>query len=120
MQPPNDVKLGHSFGIARRCSLPGFVKRHRVGTFGVLLAAKCAQPARGHADVRGIDVPVHVEERRVAPHELAYVISEPPDGKKVRRAIERHTFIKAEPLMRKHLVGNWTKTRVIRLELATS
>ena len=78
VQTPNDVKLGDSFGVARRGRLPRLLQRHRVRTFGSLLATEGTQTARRNANVRWIDVAIHVEVRNVSMHPLTNPIRQPP------------------------------------------
>ena len=77
MQAADNVKLCHGFRQALSSGGEGFFQRHGVGAGRVFLAAKRAQPARGHAHVGRIDVPVHVEVRDIAVHLFADIVGQP-------------------------------------------
>ena len=89
MQAAHDVKLGNRFAVAGSCCLPRLFEGHGVAGRVALLAAKGAEAASGHANIRRIDVPVDVEVGHVAVHAFAHVVGEPAHGQHVAAAIER-------------------------------
>src|SRR5689334_25129751 len=57
----------------------------------VFLAAKSAQTAGSHANVRRIDMAIHVEIRHIAMQPLSDVVGQPANGEDIRRRSEEHT-----------------------------
>ena len=84
MQAADNMEFRNRFAVAGSGSLESFFERHRVGARRVLLAAKGAEPACGHADIRRINVAIDVEVGLVAVHALAHGIRQPADRKDVR------------------------------------
>ena len=84
MQATDDVKLRHRFGVPGSSGFESFLQSHRVCAGSILLSSKRAQAAGGDTDVCRIDVAVHVEECRIAPHLLAHVVREPSHSQNVR------------------------------------
>ncbi len=116
MEPANNVKLGDGFGISGSCCFESFIKRHGVGARRVLLAAKGAETAGGHADVRGIDVAVDVEIRFIAVHPLADVVGHPANGENVAGTVEGESVGCAEALDGKDFGVDRLEPRIVGLE----
>ena len=106
MQPADHVKFRRAFAHALLGALVNFFERECVRAGRVGIAAERAQFAMRDAHVGRINVPVHIEEARIAVALLADEIGEPPHGKQVRRAIERQSVVKSQALARKHFVRN--------------
>ena len=116
MQPADDVKLGHRFGVAGSRGLEGLFERHRVGAGSVFLAAEGAQAAGRHANVGRIDMAIDVEVRLVAVHALADLIRQPADGEDVAGAVERESVVVGQAFAGQHLVVNGLEAGVVGLE----
>ena len=116
MQSADDVELGDRLGQPGARRLPSLLQRHGVRSGRALLAPEGAQPAARHADIRWVDVPVHVEVGDVAVHPLAHRVGHPAHGQDVARAIQRHAVVEAQPLARLDPGGNRPQRRVAGLE----
>ena len=116
MQSADDVKLRDRLGVAGSGGLECLFQRHGVGAGSVLLAPESAQPAGGHANVRGIDVAVDVEVSLVAVHAFAHVIGQPADGENVAGAVEREGVGCVEAFAGKHLGVDRLEARVVGLK----
>ncbi len=81
MQPAHHVKFRGTLAHTLFGALPDLVQRESISTRRIRIASKRAQLAMRHADVGGIDVPVHIEEACVAMALLAHRIGEPADRK---------------------------------------
>ena len=106
MQSADDVKLGDRFGPASARGLPHLVERHRVRLRIARFLAERAQPAARNADIRRVDVAVHVEVRDVAVQPLADDVRHVAERQDVRRAIQRHAVVEAKPLAGLDFVQN--------------
>ncbi len=95
------------------CCLPRLFQSHGVRAGVALLAPEGAQPAAGHADIGGVDVPVDVEVGDVAVHPLAHCVRHPSDGQNVAAAIERDAVLEAQPLARRDLLGDRLQRRIV-------
>src|ERR1035438_5606894 len=89
VQAADDVKLRNRFAVAGSSGVPDFFQRHGVGAGGVLLAAKGAQAAGGHANIGVIDMAVNVEVGDVAVHPLANGGGQPDNRQNVRQEKKR-------------------------------
>src|SRR5260221_14020184 len=98
MQAAHNVELGDRLGVSRSRRLEGLFKRHGVSARSILLAPKRAQPARCYTDVRGINMAIDIEVRRVAMHPLAYPVGQPAHGQDVARSIKSQRISVGEPL----------------------
>ena len=116
MQSADNVELSHRLRQPRTRRLPRLFQRHRVRSGLALLPPERAQPATRHADIRRIDVPVHVEVGDVAMHPLAHCVRHPADGQNIAAAVERHAVVEAQPLARLHLRRNRPQRSIIRLK----
>ena len=116
MKSADDVELGHRLGVSGGGGVPNFLQRHGVSAGRILLAAKRAQAARRHANVRVIDVPVDVEVGDVAVHPLAHVVRQPADRQNVARTVQRQRVVFRQPLLRHHLLGDSLQPRIVRLK----
>ena len=59
---------------------PRSVRRLAFGAFAVFFAAKGAQPAGGHTNVGGVDVPVDIEIGDVTVQTLTHMVGQPAYG----------------------------------------
>jgi hypothetical protein len=100
------VEFGDGFGIARRCNSPRFFQRHRVRARRVLLPPEGAQLAACNANVRGIDVAVHVEVHHVAVHLLANVVGHVAQAQQVGRLEKGQAVIESQALAGEYLLGD--------------
>ena len=103
MQPADDVKFRGAFGHALRRASHISSSAIRVRPRRVGRAAKGAQLAVRHANVRGIDVPVDVEVADVPVALLAHVVREPADGQQVVRFEQRQAVFGRQALAGEHL-----------------
>ena len=116
MQSANDVELRDRLRVSRGRSLESLFEGHGVGTGRILLSSKSAQPARRHAHIRRIDVPVDIEISPVAVHALAHRVRHPAHGENVARAVESKGIVGIEPLAGQDFLTNRLKAQVIGLE----
>ncbi len=65
-----------------------------------------------HANIRGIDVPVHIEVANIAVTLFANVIRKPSDGQQIRRAIQQDTVSRGQTLTGQNFIGDWTQAGV--------
>ena len=84
MQSADHVKFRGAGANAFFGPLVDFIEREIVCAGRVRVASKRAQFAMRHANVRGIDVPVHVEIADVAMARFADVVREPANGQEDR------------------------------------
>ena len=113
MQAADHVEFRGAFAHALFGALVNFLERERVRAGRIGIAAKGAQLAVRDADVRGIDVAIHVEEAGVAVALLAHVIGEPADGEQVRRTVERDAVVGGQALAGQDFVGDRLQVRVV-------
>ena len=116
MQSANNVKLGNRLAISRGCSFESLLQRHRVGSGRIFLAAESAQPASGDANIRRIDMAIHVEICLIAMHALANRVGHPAYSKNVASPVEREGVLAVKALARLNLVMNRPQPRVVSLE----
>ena len=88
MKSPDNVEFRDRLGVSGSRGLEGFFKRHGVGARRVLLAAESAEPARGHANIRRIDVAIDVEICLITVHALANRVRHPTKGENVPGAVK--------------------------------
>src|SRR5271167_2228752 len=96
MQAADDVELGHRLRPTLAGNTESLFQGHRVSAIGFWLAPKGAQTATGYANVRRINVAVHVEIRPPTVQFLSHMVGEPTDSQQIERAIERYTILKAQ------------------------
>ena len=83
MQAADNVELGDRFAPAFTRAMPHFVERPGV-SLGILGAlSESAKLAARHADIGGIDVPVHVEPGDVAVFALANQVGHVANGQNI-------------------------------------
>ena len=88
MQPTHDVKLGDRLGVSRGRGFESLFERHGVSAGRIFLSSKRAQPARRHANICRINMPVDIEICFVAVHALAHRVGQPAHGQNVARAVQ--------------------------------
>ncbi len=106
VQPADDMKLRGALAHALLRSPVNLLERVRVRAGRIRVAAKGAQLAMGNADVRGIDVAVHVVVGDVAVTLFAHVIRQPADTQQVRRTVERDAVFHRETHAGEHFLRN--------------
>src|SRR6267142_2397078 len=116
MQAADNVELGDSFRVAGCGCLPSFFQCHGVGAGLIFLTAKCAEATGGHADIRGIDMPIDVEIADVAVLLFANMVCEPADGQEVARAKQGKTVVKVQTLASHNFGSDRLEGAVVRLE----
>ena len=116
MQAADDVKLRHRLGVAGGCGLPRFFEGHGVGPFAAFSAAKGTQPAGGHTNVGGIDVPVDIEISDVAVQAFAHMIGQPAYRQNISRPVEGDAIVEIEALARQNFFGDRAQTGVVGLK----
>src|SRR6266481_10074644 len=116
MQTADNVKFGYGFRVSGGGGLKSLFQRHSVSAGRVFLASKGAEAARGHADIRGIEVAVEIEVRHIAVHALAHMVRQPAHGENVRRAIERDRIVQTQPFAGKDLFGDRFQTCLVSLK----
>src|SRR5215468_3751021 len=116
MQPADYMELRDGLRVAGSRRLICFFQRHSVSAWRILLPTDGAQTASRHANIRGIDVAIHVEIRHIAVHPLTHMVGQPAQRQNVCRAVERNRFVKIQSLAGKNLLRNRRQTWVISLE----
>jgi hypothetical protein len=81
-----------------------------------LLASEGAQLAGRHANIGGVDVPVHVEVRYVAMHPLAHMVGQPAHGQHVRRSVKHNAVVEVQPFPGEYFRGNRLKPWIVGSE----
>ena len=116
MQSSNNVKLGDRLGISRTRDLKRLFERHRVSARSVFLPSKRTQAASGHANIRRIDMAIHVEVRGVAVHALANPIRQPAHREDVAGTVEGERVGVVQALAGEDFVLDGRKSGVVGLE----
>src|ERR1700726_1007058 len=116
MQAADDVELRNCFAIAGGSRLKGFFERHRICAGCVFLAAKGAEAAGGHANIRRIDGAIDVEVRFVAMHPLTHRIRQPANGEDVWGAIQRERVVSIQAFMGEDFVSDGIKPGIVTLK----
>ena len=114
MEAADDMKLGDGFRVAGGRCFPCLFECHGVAGGIAFLAAKGAELAGSHADVRRVDVAIDVEVGKVAVHPLADMVGQPAYCQHIRRGVKREAVVSAEALLGHHPGGDRLETRVIR------
>jgi hypothetical protein len=116
MKSADDVKLRGALGNTLRRPLINFIERICVRAWRIRRAAKRAQLAVRHADVRRIDVPVDVEVADVAVLFFADVVRQPAHRQQVVRLIEREAVFGGQAFAGQYSLRNGFEPRVRGLE----
>jgi len=113
MQPADNVKLRGAFPHPLRGPLVNLLEGKGVRSGSAGIAAKGAELAMGHANVRRIDVAVDVVIGHVAVPLFAHIIRKPADCQQVGRLVKRKAVVKGQALAPQHLVGDGLQARVV-------
>src|SRR5471030_836225 len=117
MQAADNVKLRDRLAPAFPRLLPHLFERHGIGLGIPHPLAERAQPATGHAHVRRVDVPVHVEVSGVPVQPLANQVGQVSQRQNVAAAVERQAIVEREPLARLDLAANGNQARIVNYDL---
>src|SRR5579872_3684 len=79
--------------------------------------AESAQPATGHANIRGIDVPIHIEVSHVAMQTLAHQVRHVAERENVGGPIQRNAVIVRQTLTPLDLFENRLQLRIFNVYL---
>ena len=113
MQAADHMEFRRAFAHALFRALVDFLERERVRAGRIGVAAKSAQLAVRDADIRGIDVAIHVEEAGVAVQLFAHVIGEPAGGQQVRGTIQSDAVFGGQALAGENFVRDGLQLRVV-------
>src|SRR5918995_34276 len=98
MQASDDMKFGDRFRVAFSSLVPDLFERQRV-SFGISYAfAERAQTATCHADIRRVDVPVHIEVRDFSMQTFARDVRHVSEPQNIGAPKQCDTVIESQPL----------------------
>ena len=98
MQSVDDVHLSQCLIAALTQLVPGLLQRHRIGTriTGLEPGKRTEQTAR-HADVRGFESKIVIEESVVPVPSLTFAVGQPPDGEQIGTSQKLDAVFETQP-----------------------
>ena len=116
MQPAHDVEFRDRLAPALARAMPHLFERHgvRMRVLGAL--AERAQTATGHAHVRGVDVPIHIEVSGRAVQALAHQVRHVAERKNIGGLIQSDAIVIRKALAVFDFLENRTQARIVNYD----